>query len=305
MIKNAPAVLRFHGVRGSRPTHHPLRTNYGGNSTCIEFDPGLGFSLVVDAGSGLQHVTHKLGDHPQKKRIHILITHSHWDHILLLPLMRQLSLPDFEIHLHAPDVEGKTFSDLFKLLLQHGRLPIDAAAIKAKVTFHRVIPGAEFLIEGKIKVSTIQVNHQHVTLGYKITYGDSNVVILTDTASINDGNYLGHGFPERAKQIGNAAFETEYNQRLLGFIRNIETVVFDTHFNPKNLKPDWGHATPELAIEFCAKAGVRRVFMCHHAPEDNDNTIAMKQMRAREIALAHDIEVINAREEDEWLLRSA
>jgi ribonuclease BN (tRNA processing enzyme) len=110
---------------------------------------------------------------------------------------------------------------------------------------------------------------------------------------------------ERAQEIGKEAFETEYNNGLIAFLRGVDSLVFDTHFNEKNLKPDWGHATPEIAIDLCAKAGVKRLFMFHHAPEDNDSKVALKQTHARELALRFGIEVINAREEDQWPLISA
>jgi ribonuclease BN (tRNA processing enzyme) len=81
--------------------------------------------------------------------------------------------------------------------------------------------------------------------------------------------------------------------------------VFDTHFSTNNLKADWGHATPDIAIELCSKANVKRLFMFHHAPEATDHDVARKQASAQYTAMEHGIEVINAREEDEWLLTAA
>ena len=305
MRKSPVTLLKFHGVRGSRPTHHTDLLGYGGNSTCIEIDTGLDFILAIDAGSGLQHITRAMGDHPHRKKLHLLITHTHWDHVLCLPFLKQLTNPDCEIHIHAPDVAGKPFSDLFEMLFTHGRLPIPRVAIKSNLVFHRVTPGKDFLIEGKVKISTFQVNHQHTTLGYKISHGEASVAIITDAAIIKNGNHLGDGMAERAIAIGKDAFEKEYDDKLNDFLSGVQTLVFDTHFNAKNLKSDWGHATPEIALDICSRAGIKRLFMFHHAPEDNDSKIALKQLRAREIALSLGIEVINAREEDQWPLKSA
>jgi ribonuclease BN (tRNA processing enzyme) len=305
MIKPPPTILKFHGVRGSRPTHQSGSLGYGGNSTCIEIDAGLDFSLVIDSGTGLQHLTKHLGEHPHRKKIHILITHTHWDHVLFLPFIRQLSNPLCSIHFHAPDVGGKPFSELFEMLFASGRLPIPPVTIKSKLTFHRITPGVDFLIEGKIKVATFQVNHPETTLGYKIVHGESSIAVITDAASIQNGNHLGTGMLERAKLIGKSEFEIEYQDALIAFLKDVHTLVFDTHFNTKNVKHDWGHSTPEHAIEICAKANIRRLFMFHHAPEDNDSTVALKQIHARNLALPYGIEVLNAREEDQWPMISA
>lgn len=305
MKRTTPSILRFHGVRGSRPVHAPNFMNYGGNSTCIEFDAGLDFTLIIDGGSGLQHVSDKLGLHPLKKRLHILITHTHWDHILALPFIRQLSIPEFEITFHAPPIHGRPFHEIFNSLFNLGRLPIPKPNIEAKITFHSITPGSDFLVEGKIKVLPIQVNHPLTTLAYKISHGESVVAVITDIAAIHGKNYLGAGFSERAAIMGQKEFELEYNQNVHNFLKNVPNVIFDTHFNAANVKPDWGHATPELAISVCAEAGVKRLFMFHHAPEDDDSLVAQKQDHARRLALPHPLEVINAREEDEWHLISA
>jgi ribonuclease BN (tRNA processing enzyme) len=111
----------------------------------------------------------------------------------------------------------------------------------------------------------------------------------------------------RAEKIGAEKFAQEYDGNLTKFLKGVDAVVFDTHFNEQNLRIDWGHATPQLALDCCAKAGVKKLFMFHHAPEDNDHAVALKQDLAchHTIALRHKIEVINAREEDEWTIRSA
>ncbi len=308
MKKSPSSVLRFHGVRGSRPYHQTDLLGYGGNSTCLEIDCGLDFVVAIDAGSGFQHIANRLGEHPSRKKIHLLITHTHWDHVLFTPFIQQLGNPECEFHFHAPDVAGRPFSELFAHLFAKGRLPIPGPAdalVKAKLTFHRVQPRSEFLIEGKVKVETIQVNHQHTTLGYKISVGDGNVAVITDAASILNGNYLGHAMPERAARLGKEAFEQEYNDQLVQFLKDVHTLVFDTHFNAKNIKHDWGHASPDIAVALCAKAKVKRLFMFHHAPEDHDTKVAQKQVYARKLAAAAGIEIMNAREGDEWPLKSA
>ena len=305
MKKLYPAILKFHGVRGSRPIHQTDITGYGGNSACLEIETGLDLTLIIDGGTGLQHLSGRSSDHPKHKKIHILITHTHWDHVLFLPFLKQLTLQHHEIHIHAPDVDDKPFSDLFEKLFAMGRIPIPRPSIKANLTFHRLAPAQEFLIEGKIKVSTFQVNHQHTTLGYKISHGESSVAIITDAAVVTGGNHLGKGMAARSRDIGKDAFEKEYNDKLVAFLRGVHSLVFDTHFNAKNLKNDWGHSTPEIAVDLCAKSGIKRLFMFHHAPEDNDTKVALKQTHARALAIQFGIEVINAREEEQWPLKSA
>ena len=307
MNKKTKSVLKFHGARGSRPVHSISTIAYGGNTTCLEIDSGHDFFLVIDSGTGLSHLQKSIQRSPHRKKIHILVTHTHWDHIISLPFLPQFRDPDFEISIHAPDVGDKPFSELFQLLVKHGRLPINWTQTKCKLNFYRVEPNETFLIESKVKVSTFQVNHQHITLAYKIGLADSSIAIVTDTASLNPKNILGQGMASRAAKIGEEKFAQEYDGNLIQFLKGVDAVVFDTHFNEQNLRVDWGHATPQLALDYCAKAGVKKLFMFHHAPEDDDHAVALKQDLAchHPITLRHKIEVINAREEDEWTIRSA
>lgn len=287
--------------------HSTKMMSYGGNTTCIEIDAGQDFFLVIDAGSGLSNLQKSIVQSPNRKKLHLLITHSHWDHVLSLPYLQQFQDPSFQIDIYAPDVGTQPFSEIFKMLLKKGRLPIKWEKPKCKLNFHRTEPSQTFLIEGKVKVSTFQVNHQHVTLAYKFGLPDGSLAIVTDIAILNQTNILGQGMLKRADEIGAQQLVVEYESNLVNFLRGIDSVVFDTHFNESNLRIDWGHATPLQALQYCSKAGIKRLFMFHHAPDDDDQTVAQKQDSARhhELALLSSIEVINAREEDEWLIQSA
>lgn len=79
--------FKFWGVRGSIPTPGPQTNKYGGNTTCIEIRTDNNDLIILDAGTGLHQLTQTLL--PQMPiNAHILITHTHWDHIHGLPFVR-------------------------------------------------------------------------------------------------------------------------------------------------------------------------------------------------------------------------
>jgi ribonuclease BN (tRNA processing enzyme) len=301
------STLKFLGARGSRPVHSTHTMIYGGNTTCLEIDTMHDFFLVIDAGTGLKNFQTSVSRRPNLKKIHLLITHTHWDHILSLPLLPQFQDPTFEISIYAPQTSNKSFEEIFQQMLQVGRLPFTWTMPRCKLNFINIDAKQSFLIEGKVKVSTFQVNHQHTTLAYKLGLPESSLAVITDTAVLNENNILGHGMYEQSNRVGVSKFVQEYNKQLLEFIRGVDALVFDTHFNEENLRMDWGHATPELALECCAKGGIKKLFMFHHAPEDDDQSVALKQEQVRHhpLTLKYAIQIINAREEDEWPIRSA
>lgn len=292
--------LILHGVRGSRPTHKPNLARFGGNSTCAQFlIDGSDYYLFIDGGSGLAAAGRVMGETPTGKRFNFLITHTHWDHILGFPFFLPMYSAQNDFTFHASDTSQSTFKKLFYGLSQADNLPIPGHELRAKVKFKSITPETPFSIEEQVRIGTYQLNHQGVTLGYRLEHGTASACFITDNAPIAGGNYLGEGMKERAK-ADPAGFEKRFNDGLVAFMRNAHTVVFDTHFNDMNLKPDWGHSTPSLALDFCIKAAVKRLIIFHHAPEESDEDVDQKVASVRDRGARHGVEVVAAVEGKIW-----
>ena len=293
--------LKFLGVRGSRPTHKRGLLSYGGNSTSMEFVfDDESFHLFLDGGSGLARRGQELGEKSPNQKFYFLVTHTHWDHILGYPFFRPIYNAKNKFEFFASNTTRSTFNDLFFGLQRINNLPVPIKELKAKLQFHTIGPGEPFTIEKKVKVDTYQLNHQGVTLGYKVSYGKHSAAVITDNAPIEKGNYLGENMQDKARANGNEAFEKAYDQGLIDFLTGVHTVVFDTHFTEQNLKADWGHSTPQRALEFCRKAGVKRLILFHHAPEDMDEQVHGKLLSVIREACQAGVLVEAAREGDEW-----
>ncbi|MFK7824854.1 MAG: MBL fold metallo-hydrolase [Oligoflexales bacterium] len=292
--------LKFLGVRGSRPTHKSDLLGFGGNSTSMEFLlPDENFCVLLDGGSGIAHRA-KSAD-ANKSRYYFLITHTHWDHILGFPFFKPLYNENNEVTFFASKTSKANFNDLFFGIHRLDNLPVPLEALKAKQTFKSIKAGSSFVIEEKVKVNTYQINHQGITLAYRLTYKNDSVAVVTDNAPIEDGNYMGENMQEKAKDDPKK-FEKEFNQGLVSFLKDCNTVVIDTHFTEENLKPDWGHSTPQRALKFCIDANVKRLILFHHAPEDLDHMVQAKVASVIDEAKEHGIEVVPAKEGEEWVL---
>ena len=83
--------VHFWGTRGSIAIPGPSTTHYGGNTSCIELRSACGTLVILDCGTG----AHSLGQHLLTTggpglRGHILISHTHWDHIQGIPFFAPL-----------------------------------------------------------------------------------------------------------------------------------------------------------------------------------------------------------------------
>src|SRR4051794_15263679 len=104
--------IRFWGTRGSlaKPGSSTLR--YGGNTSCVEARADDGTLIVFDCGTG----AHGLGldlmaADPSPSRGHLLITHTHWDHIQGFPFFEPLFRKDAQWDLYAPGGLGQSLEN--------------------------------------------------------------------------------------------------------------------------------------------------------------------------------------------------
>ncbi len=293
--------VKLHGVRGSRPTHKNSLLGYGGNSTSIQFLlPGKDFELYLDGGSGLAHHGLRLGSQTKNRKFYFLVTHTHWDHMIGYPFFAPLYNPnnEFVFYTSSP-LEKDSFEKLFYGQLAKGHLPFPRDLVKAKIEIKLIKPGEKLVIDTDVHVSTYQLNHQGITLGFRVEYQGESAAVITDNAPIENGNHLGEHWKELAKD-NSAQFEKDFNDGLVRFLHRCNTVIFDTHFTEENLKADWGHSTPHRATKFCSDAQVGRLILFHHAPEDTDQAVADKVTSVINIGKSAGLEVVAAREGDEW-----
>lgn len=293
--------LKFLGVRGSRPVHKSELLGYGGNTTSMEFIfEKEKFHLFLDGGSGLAHDSYKEAKPLRGNKIYFLITHTHWDHILGLSFCKLFLSPKNKFTFFASSTSKAKFSDLFLGLHSSVHLPVPPYLKHANIDFVPIHSGTEFMIENVVKVKAHQINHQGITLAYRLEYKKSSVAIVTDIAPIEKGNHLGEGMQQDSQD--DKKFEEEYRTSLVNFLKGTHTVVFDTHFTEENIKPDWGHSTPKMALKFCEQAKVKRLILFHHAPEDDDKAVDKKLADVRAETTRDIIDIEAAREGDIWNL---
>jgi phosphoribosyl 1,2-cyclic phosphodiesterase len=72
--------VRLWGTRGSLAAPGADTARFGGNTACVEVRGCDGTLLVLDAGTGIRLLGAALGKHAPR-RIHVLLSHLHMDHI--------------------------------------------------------------------------------------------------------------------------------------------------------------------------------------------------------------------------------
>ena len=302
--------VRFWGVRGSLPVPGAKTERYGGNTSCVEVRSAAGTRVVVDAGTGIRKLGKELASEGEAghARVHLLISHTHWDHIQGLPFFAPLYQAGNQFYVYARQRDDTHLRAVFASQTEDPYFPVPFNAVKAEVAFRELVEGARFQI-GDVKVSCTRLNHPWIAMAYRLDCDGASVVYSTDTAPFTDV-LLEHEFIKTPPIVGgplipeHAAKLRAMREGLIDLCRGADLLIYDTQFTQEEyrMRPHWGHSTPQDAIEIAAAAKVKTLALFHHAPERTDDQqdaiLEATRLETRDLG----IEVIAAHEHLELAL---
>lgn len=274
--------ITFWGVRGSYPVSRKDSLLFGGNTSCIYINTSNNTHIIIDGGTGIR----KLGDHLLTTQpavgsniYNLLLSHSHWDHILGLPFFGPLYHKNSIINVYGATMEYATLKNIFMGLHDTVYFPVALDDLPSQIEFYKIDPGDEFQI-ADARIKTMQLNHPSVDLGYRVAADGKVITVLTDTARI-DEVVLGDGMVKEGKE--KEEFIEKYKRDLITLCKDSDILVYDAHFTEENIagKEFWGHSTPRDAIDIAIAADVKELILFHHDPDDNDINTWIKERNAR------------------------
>jgi hypothetical protein len=168
-----PAIamrVRFWGVRGSLPVPGARTERYGGNTSCVEVTSASGTRIIIDGGTGIRRLGKELMRaefESGKGQAHILVSHTHWDHIQGLPFFSPFYRGGNRLFVYARQRDDQNLRSVFASQADAPFFPVSFDRTRASVAFRELHDGAKFEIED-MQVSTTRLNHPHVATAYAI-----------------------------------------------------------------------------------------------------------------------------------------
>ncbi len=246
--------LRYWGVRGSIPTPEAGFLGVGGNTSCVEVAADGGPTVILDAGTGIRGLGHRLawGDEGAPRDIHLVLSHFHWDHIQGLPFFGPLYGEGFRVTIYGWGDEPtmrRTLSG--QMCAPYYPVPFDQLA--AEVRLVGIAPGVPVEVGG-LTLHPFQVRHTQPTLGFRVEAAGAALVYATD------------------HEHGDAVLDAG----LVKAAEGADLLICDAQYTPDEYEArrGWGHTTWACAAGFAADAGAARLALFHHDPTHDDEALA-------------------------------
>ncbi len=288
--------VRFWGTRGSVAKPGPTTLRYGGNTSCVEVRGVDGTLIVLDCGTGAHGLGQALvsAGGPRCDG-HLMITHTHWDHIQGFPFFAPLFIPGNTWDIYAPGALGQQLERTLAGQMEYNYFPVTLAQLGASIRFHDLVEG-RFAV-GAVRITAQYLNHPALALGYRLQSGGNVVVYSVDhephapnPAARRDGEPPGHG----------------EDQRHVEFLADADLVIHDAQYTVEEYpqKTGWGHTPAEWAVDYALAARAKRLALFHHDPLRDDDAVdrLVEACRRRARAAGSALQVFAAAEGQELRL---
>ena len=210
--------------------------------------------VVIDAGTGMRPLGLSLcspDNSAVTHRIHVLISHTHWDHIQGFPFFEPAYDPKRKITIAicGKDRGAKDLEKIFSSQMQLDFFPVPLDKMGATIKFWQ--PDIDhYKTSDGVKITASRHNHPGDAYGYRIEDGGKILVYCTDVEH-NDGIDL----------------------NVVALSRNADLLIHDAHYTPEELKSrkGWGHSSYSQAIEVAERCNVKQLIITHHDPDHDDD----------------------------------
>jgi phosphoribosyl 1,2-cyclic phosphodiesterase len=245
--------VRLWGVRGSVPVPGPATQRFGGNTSCVQVTAGDGSQFVLDAGTGIRELGAAVAG--RCRRLDVLLTHLHLDHIQGLMFFAPFFDSEAEITVWGPPAAGRTLRQRLARYISNPLSPIEISELPARVTF-RDVPSHPWRIGG-VQLSASLVSHRGPTLGYRLSENGTSVCYLPDHE------------PALGDDLASAPTAWISGH---GLARGASLLIHDCQYSDSEYPAHrgWGHSSLPDALAFARRCDAQRLVLVHHDPWHDD-----------------------------------
>ncbi len=249
------------GIRGSMYIYKPENAVYGCNTTCIEVTTDNNDIIIFDAGTGINNLSEDiLARNVERKELHLLLTHPHWDHIQGLVGFSLLLRKDWAINIYAvKNYGGIGLKGVLQKLFDTSQHPVPPELFSKMIYLHEFEPDSSFMINNT-KVQTVSCNHPGGSMGYRLDENGRSLFFSGDHEHTD-----------------------EFTDKLSEVMHGLDIAIVDASYTLKDYqtRKGWGHTPIETWLELTHDLQIKQLIFTHHTLEYHDARIEELTKRYR------------------------
>ena len=233
------------GARGSVPISGQQYDIFGGATSSYLIEAGE-HAIFLDAGNGI------INSPPvdEDKKITILMSHTHLDHIIGLPFFPELSKKDRYIDFYGADIEGHSIAKLIEEAFSEPYWPLTIGAYPSN--FHYRQLKLPMTLGSDIEITGVKLRHPGGCTGFGISYKGKRIVYLTDYEMLD-----------------------EPDEEVVEFSKDADLLLCDAQYLDDEFasKKGFGHSTISKALSLFEMTGAGQMLLVHHDPKRSDEEL--------------------------------
>lgn len=255
--------IKCWGSRGSISVSGSRYNRYGGDTTCLEIQADSGEIIIVDAGTGIRRLGRSM-IRRNAKECYLLLTHTHWDHILGIPFFHPLLSKACRVFVQDRTFSGLTTRQVFAEVMRPPFFPVRLEDYKGDIRFDTALNG-KFSI-GSVSIESIPTSHSDGSLGYKFTEKGKTFVFMTDN------------------ELGFAHGQSRPLDDYIAFCKGADILYHDAEYTDEEYacKKGWGHSSLSDVLNLAVKAHVKQLGLIHINQNRTDDQMDEMVTRCRD-----------------------
>ena len=194
------------------------------------------------------------------KPFHLILSHTHWDHVIGFPFFEPLYSPDSEITIWSPSKSEEGCSQIFDDLMSEKFFPIQLSELRAKLHFYCIDENTPIRI-GPLTIHSHRAHHPSTTYCLKITTPHQTIGYASDNEMFK--NYHGD------------LMHAPADDDLVPFFTGCDLLIHEAQYFLEEYlqKVGWGHSSVSNAAALVQKAHIKRWLVTHHDPKHTDDEL--------------------------------
>jgi len=297
-----------HGTRGSIPVSGEQFVRYGGNTTCIEIQSAClppHHWLVVDGGSGYVPFSQKVFRATDsadfaKTKVHALLTHFHYDHIIGILLAILTFIKMIKIHLYGPIDHAIGPKKMMEDVMRPPYFPVHFLEQSDHFDFtdfeYLNTNVVVFHPRGGSAVFTVANLEQFEREGGHVPVGDGKYpldecLVVKTLKSNHPDQTISYRFEERPTDKVCVILTDHENQSAISgdmkrHLKDVDLLIIDGQYDKTRYftrTAGFGHGTGEYCATLAWHCEVKKVGLTHHDPSSTDEQVdaILKEARAK------------------------